>query len=129
MDSFNDRLHKLILSGGEQVIYSLKTMNKSDVAATPEEVTIEEEKFKTMLFLRWPDESIHGKLFEDLRKLYFVGRYEYSETVNGAYELLVRNSRQFGGSILKRERRNFGSKRGSSGRISVIFTQERGIGN
>ena len=42
VDSFNDRLHKLILSGGEQVIYSLKTMNKSDVAATPEEVTIKE---------------------------------------------------------------------------------------
>ena len=104
-------------------------MNKSDVAATPQEVTIEEEKFKAMLFLLWADESIHGKLFEDLRKAYFVGRYEYSETVNGAYELLVRNSRQFGGSILRRGRRNFGSKRGSSGRISVIFTQERGIGN
>ena len=82
-----------------------------------------------MLFLLWADESIHGKLSEDLRKVYFVGRYEYSETVNEAYELLVRNSRQFGGSVLRREIINFGSKRGSSGRISVIFTQERGIGN
>ena len=76
VESLNDILNKLILSGGEQVICSLKTMDKSDVAATPQEVNIEEEKFKAMLFLLWADESIHGKLSEDLRKVYFVGRYE-----------------------------------------------------
>ena len=54
----------------------------------------------------WGDESRYGELFEDLRKAYFLGD-EYTEMVNGSYELLVRTSSQFGGSILRRVRLNF----------------------
>ena len=58
-----------------------------------------------------------------MRKAYFVGRYEYPETINGAYELLGHTSRQFGGSILRVGRRVFRNERGHSGRTSVVFTQ------
>ena len=75
-------------------------MDKSGTTSLPEEVTIEEDKFKAMLFLLRDGESRYGKLFEYLRKAYFVERYKYTETINGAYELLVRTSRQFGGIIL-----------------------------
>ena len=61
-----------------------------------------------------------------MRKSYFLGRYEYPETINGAYELLVRTSGQFGGRILRRLRRNFINEHGCGGRISVMFTQTIG---
>ena len=67
-----------------------------------------------------------GQPFEDMSKAGFVGRYECPETINGAYELLVRTSRQFGGSILRGGRRNFRNERGCGDRSGVIFTQTRG---
>ena len=50
-----------------------------------------------MLFLLREDKYRYGQLFEDTKKSDFVGRDEYPETINGAYELLVRNTKQFGG--------------------------------
>ena len=72
------------------------------------------------------DKSRYGQLFEDTNKSDFVGRDEYPETINGAYELLVRTSRQFGGIILRGGRRFFRNERGHGVRTSVVFTQERG---
>ena len=74
------------------------------------------------MFLLWADEYRYGQLFGDTRKAYSKGRDEYPDTVNGAYELLVHTSRQFGGRIIRRGRRSF--RRG--GRTSVMFTQTRG---
>ena len=59
-----------------------------------------------MFFFIWADEYRYGKIFEDTRKEYFVGRDEYTETVNRAYELLVRTSSQFGGSVIMGGREN-----------------------
>ena len=59
------------------------------------------------MFLLQADKSRYGQLFEDMRKLAFVGRYEYPEAINGSYELLVHTSRQFGGRIIRRGRRSF----------------------
>ena len=58
------------------------------------------------MFLLQAGEYRYVQIFEDLRKVAFVGRYEYPEEINGAYELLVRSSRQFGGIILRGERKN-----------------------
>ena len=49
--------------------------------------------------------------------------------VNGAYELLVRTSRKFGGSIMKGGIHNFRSECGRGIRTSVMFIQERGRGD
>ena len=86
---------------------SFKTIDKAGEIDTPEEVTPEEEKFKAMLFLIRADESRYVQLLEYMRKSDFVGRYEYPNMINGAYELLVLTSSQFGISILRRGRRNF----------------------
>ena len=72
------------------------------------------------------DESRYGQLFEYLSKAAFVGRYEYPETINGSYELFVRTSRKFGGSIIREGRRNFRNESRHGGRTSVIFIQTRG---
>ena len=101
-------------------------MHKLGESDTTEEVTTYEEKFKAILFLLRAYESRYGQLLEYSRKSDFVGIYEYPETIKGAYELLVRTSRQFGGSILRGGRRNFRNERGSGGRTSVMFTQKRG---
>ena len=101
-------------------------MDKVGETATLEEVTTEEEKSKAMLFLLRVYESRYGKLFEDMSKADFVGKDEYPETINGAYELLVLASRQFGGIILRGGRRNFRNELGHGGRTSVVFTQTRG---
>ena len=61
---------------------NFKTMDKAGVNATPEEVTTNKVKSKAMVFLLWDDESIYGKIFEDLRKADFVIIDEYPETVN-----------------------------------------------
>ena len=45
--------------------------------------------------------------------------------INGAYEILVRISRQFSESILGGGRRNFRNERGRGGRTSVMFTQTK----
>ena len=58
-------------------------------------------------------------------KVDFLGRYEYPEMMNGAYELFVRTSRQFDGSILRGGSQNFGNRCGHGGRTSVMFTQTR----
>ena len=97
------------------------------MTATPEEVTTEEGKFKAILFLIRVDDYKYVKLFEDIIKADFVGRDEYPETLNGAYELLVSTSSQFGGIILSRGRRNFRSEHGRVGRTSVLFKQAIGI--
>ena len=81
-----------------------------------------------MFFFIWADEYRYGKIFEDTRKEYFVGRDEYTETVNGAYELLVLDSSQFGGIILRGGRRNFRSERRCGGKTSAMFTQGIGRG-
>ena len=47
------------------------------------------------------------QIFENLSKAAFVVRYKYNETINRAYELLVRTSRHFGGSILRGGRQSF----------------------
>ena len=39
-----------------------------------------------MLFLLQADEYRYGQLFEAMRKAAFVGRDEYPETINVAYE-------------------------------------------
>ena len=65
-------------------------MYKSGEAAALEEVTIEEEIFKAMLSLLRDYKSVYGQLFEYLMKEVFVRRDEYTDTINGAYELLVR---------------------------------------
>ena len=57
LDMFNDRLKKLILSGVEHILCSLKTMDKSRAICTPQEVMIEKETIKTIIFLLWSDES------------------------------------------------------------------------
>ena len=80
-----------------------------------------------MLFLLQADESRYGQLFEELSKADPVGRDEYSETVKGAYELLVRTSRHFGGIILKGGRRNYKSERRCGGITSIMFMQSRRI--
>ena len=54
-----------------------------------------------MFFLLGSDEYRYEQLFGDMRQVAFSGRDEYPETINGAYELLVCNSRQFCGRILK----------------------------
>ena len=59
-----------------------------------------------MFFLLRADKCRYGKLFEYLRGGGVVGRHEYPEAINGAYELLVRTSRQFGGSILRGGEKN-----------------------
>ena len=56
-----------------------------------------------------------------MRKAVFVVRDEYPEKINGAYELLVRTSRQFGGSLLKGGRRNFRNECVHGGITSVMF--------
>ena len=43
--------------------------------------------------------------------------------INGAYDLLVRISRQFGGSMLRKGRLNFKNESGCGGRTSVMFIQ------
>ena len=55
-----------------------------------------------------------------------TGEYEYPETTNGAYKLLVHTSRKFGESILRGGRRNLRNERGHGVRTSVMFTQKRG---
>ena len=50
---------------------SFRTLDKEGLMATPEEVKIQEEKFKYMLFLLRSDESRYRQLFEDMRKAYF----------------------------------------------------------
>ena len=79
-----------------------------------------------MLFLLPVDESRYRRLFEDMRKEDFLGRDEYPEMVNGAYELLVHTSIKFGESILKGGRRNFRKGCVYGGRTSVMITQTRG---
>ena len=85
---------------------SFETMDKVVDTDTPEEVTTEEENFKAILFLLQAYGSRYGKIFEDLFNSDFVGRYEYAETINGSYELLVRTSSQFGGRIIRGGREN-----------------------
>ena len=80
----------MILSGGEKNMCILKTMDKARTKATTEEVTIEGEKFKEMLFLLWADESRHIQLFQYTRKPEFLGGYECLETVSVAYALFMR---------------------------------------
>ena len=82
-----------------------------------------------MVFLLRDNEYRHGQLFEDPRKAYFVGRGEYTEMINEAFELLARTSRHFGGSILRGGRRNFRNEHGCGGRTSVVFTKTRGRGD
>ena len=53
----------------------MKNVGKLGETDSPEEVTIEEEKFKDMLFLLWSDKSRYGQLFENMRKEAFVVRY------------------------------------------------------
>ena len=55
-----------------------------------------------------------------------MGRDEYPKTINGAYEVLLRTSRQFGGIILRGGRRSFINECGRGGRTSVMFTQTGG---
>ena len=101
-------------------------MDKLLDTATPEEVKTEEETFKAVLFFLREDESRYGQLFEDLIKADFVGRDEYPKTINGAYEVLLRTSRQFGGIILRGRRSNFTNERRHGGRKSGMFTQTKG---
>ena len=73
----------------------------------------------------WGDDYRYGKLFEYIRKSYFVGRDEYARTINGGYELLVCTSRPFIWNILK-VRSNFSRNEcGHGGRTSVMFMQTR----
>lgn len=78
-----------------------------------------------MLFFLWADESRYGYIFQYLRKAYFLGRDEYSEIINGAYELLLFTSSQLVVSILSGGRQHFRNERGCGGRTSVMFTQTR----
>ena len=55
-----------------------------------------------------------------------MGKDEYTETIYGAYELLLRTLRHLGVSIIKVGRRNFRNEHGCCGRTSVMFTQTRG---
>ena len=105
----------------------LKTMDKARTKATTEEVTIEGEKFKEMLFLLWADESRHIQLFQYTRKPEFLGGYECLETVSVAYALFMRTSRQFCGSILRGGRMDFRGECGCGGIPSIMFTQAGGI--
>ena len=58
-----------------------------------------------VLFLLRANKYIYGQLYEDMKKLEFAGRYEYPGIIKGGYELSVRTSSQFHGSILRRGRR------------------------
>ena len=60
-------------------------MYKAGDKFIPEEVIIEEETFKEMLFLLRYDDYKYRKPFEDLRKQDFVERDECPETVNGGF--------------------------------------------
>ena len=71
------------------------------------------------------DEYIYGQLFEYLIKPDCVGRYEYPETINGACELLMCTSRQFGGIILRGGSRSVRNERGCGGRTRVVPAQIR----
>ena len=61
-----------------------------------------------------------------MRKVDFVGRDEYPETINGSYELLVRTSRQCGGRILRGGRQHFSDEGRHVSRTSIMFTKTRG---
>ena len=78
-----------------------------------------------MLFLLQAEKSRYGKLFGDMSKADFVGRDEYPETINGAYELLDIPSRQFGGSVLRVRRLSFRNDDGRGVTTSVMLTQTR----
>ena len=58
-----------------------------------------------------------------------MGKDEYTETIYGAYELLLRTLRHLGVSIIKVGRRNFRNEHGCGGRTSVVFTKTRGRGD
>ena len=105
---------------------SLKTMYKLGNTSTLNRRSYNRgRKSKAVLFLRRADESRYGQLIEDLMKADFLGRYEYPEMMNGAYELFVRTSRQFNGSNLRGGSQNFGNRCGHGGRTSVMFTKNK----
>ena len=82
---FNSRLKNLILLVGKNILCSLKNIDKVGETYTLEEVKNQEEKFNSILFLLQANESRYVQLFVDMSRAAFVRRYEYPETINGAY--------------------------------------------
>ena len=93
------------LAGGEHIFYSPRIVGTKLADATVEEIKKEKQKFKSMCFLQRADMNRYGELIEDLKKSGHRGRDEYPETIAGAYELLVRTSKQ-SGHVIGRSRRN-----------------------
>ena len=56
----------------------------------PKNNSLYRKKIQGGVFFLRDYEYRYVELFEYPRKEVLVGRYEYSETINGAYELLVR---------------------------------------
>ena len=96
-------------------------MVKTLIDASEYEVNVEKERYKCMCFLIWSYEIRYGELLEVLKKVLYKGRYEYPETVKGAYEYLIRTPRHIFMSTSQGDR--FSSRTRGGGRLNFSFSQ------
>ena len=117
------------------MLCSVEIMEKAGMDPTPEEITAEEEKFKSMCLLKRSNTNRYSNLVIDLKKGMYVGRDEYPQTTPSTYNLLICHStlsnqvfRGGGDGDWGRGHRQPGrdSNRRRGGRVTrVVFVQHR----
>ena len=96
LKKFNSRLENMILAGGRHILCSPHIFGKYMVSCTPMEINTEKERFKAMCFILRADKIRYGDLLEELRKVLYRGRDEYTTTFPNTYELLLRTTQKIG---------------------------------
>lgn len=91
---FKSNLESLIMAGGGHFFYSCVISSIEKHLATKKEIEAEEECFKAMCFLKQSDpQERYGDLIKSLQASMDVGRDEFPKTVQSAYRLLVKHSK------------------------------------
>ena len=121
----------LKITGGENILVSEMMLKKNLSDATKQEINDEKENFMAISFILRSDENRFKKLNDDLKSSANRGRDKYPVTLTEAFNLLVRESGEYGTVRIYNPRFRGGHRGGCGGRgrHNFLFAQSgRGRG-
>ena len=113
LQRFNSNIKTVEMANGNHIFCATEIMEKEGADPTLQEVRIEEEIFKVILFLKRSDEGRYKGLMNSLQESSWLGKDEYQLTLAGMYTLLARHSGQIGNRTQKDCRSQGGRARGT----------------
>ena len=114
-------IQTLKIAGGKHILVSTTLLGKYSTSASDIETNEEKEKMMAVYFILRSNESRYNTLFDGLKRSANLGREKYPATLTEAFNLLVRESGEYGSLCPRNGRYRTRGRHGGRDRHSYLL--------